>query len=386
MSIARVIFDQDHEIFRTSVRRFMTDSVAPQVERWREQGFVDREIYRRAGEQGYLLMWAEERYGGAGIRDFRYEQILIEENMQRGDVGFFMALHSRVVAPYIAALGSESLKTRLLPACVRGETILAIAMTEPGAGSDLAGMRTRAERRGDHWVLNGSKTYISNGQIADQIVVAARTAERKHGIGLFVLDARAAGFRRGRNLKKMGLKSQDTSELFFDDVQIPAGDVLGDPEKGFGYLAQFLAEERLIGACMYISHAQEAFDITLDFVKSRRAFGRPLGALQNTRFKMAEMRAQLDALQIFVDHCVLEHNAQRLSAATAAEAKLLASELEGRVMDECVQLHGGAGYMDEYRISRMYTDARISRIYAGTSEIMKEIISRDLGLDERKMS
>jgi alkylation response protein AidB-like acyl-CoA dehydrogenase len=387
MSIARVIFDQDHEIFRASVRRFMTDTVAPQVERWREQGFVDREMYRQAGERGYLLMWAEERYGGAGIRDFRYEQILIEENMQRGDVGFFMTLHSRVVAPYIAALGNEPLKARLLPACVRGEAILGIAMTEAGAGSDLAGMRTRAERRGDHWVLNGSKTYISNGQIADQFVVAARTvAERKHGIGLFVVDARAAGFRRGRNLKKMGLKAQDTSELFFDDVQIPAGDVLGDPEKGFGYLAQFLVEERLIGACMYISHAQEAFDITLDFVKSRRVFGRPLGALQNTRFKMAEMRAQLDALQIFVDHCVLEHNAGRLSAATAAAAKLLASELEGRVLDECVQLHGGAGYMDEYRISRMYTDARISRIYAGSSEIMKEIISRDLGLDERNLT
>jgi alkylation response protein AidB-like acyl-CoA dehydrogenase len=386
MPIARVIFDQDHEIFRASVRRFMTDAVAPQVERWREQGFVDREIYRLAGEQGYLLMWAEERYGGAGIRDFRYEQILIEENMQRGDVGFFMALHSRVVAPYIAALGSEALKARILPACVRGETILAIAMTEPGAGSDLAGMRTRAERRGDHWLLNGSKTFISNGQIADQFVVAARTADRKHGIGLFVVDARAAGFRRGRNLKKMGLKAQDTSELFFDDVQVPADDVLGDPEMGFGYLAKFLAEERLIGACMYISHAQEAFDITLEFVKNRRAFGRPLRALQNTRFKMAEMRAQLDAMQIFVDHCVLEHNAGRLSAATAAEAKLLASELEGRVMDECVQLHGGAGYMDEYRISRMYTDARISRIYAGSSEIMKEIISRDLGLDERKMA
>lgn len=211
MSIARVIFDQDHEIFRASVRRFMTDTVAPRVDRWREQGFVDRDIYRLAGEQGYLLMWAEERYGGAGIRDFRYEQILIEENMQRGDVGFFMALHSRVVAPYIAALGNESLKARILPACARGEAILAIAMTEPGAGSDLAGMRTRADRRGDHWVLNGSKTYISNGQIADHIVVAARTSERKHGIGLFVVDAGAAGFRRGRNLKKMGLKAQDTS-------------------------------------------------------------------------------------------------------------------------------------------------------------------------------
>jgi acyl-CoA dehydrogenase len=216
--------------------------------------------------------------------------------------------------------------------------------------------------------------------------VAARTVpERKHGIGLFLVDARTPGFKRGRNLNKMGLKSQDTSELFLDNVAVPATHVLGDPEKGFTYLAHFLAEERLIGACMYLSHAQEAFDITLEFIRGRRVFGRPLGAFQNSRFKMAEMRAQLDALQVFVDHCVTQLNEGRLTAAVAAEAKLLTSELEGRVMDECVQLHGGAGYMDEYRISRMYTDARVSRIYAGTSEIMKEIISRDLGLDERKM-
>jgi alkylation response protein AidB-like acyl-CoA dehydrogenase len=297
-----------------------------------------------------------------------------------------MTLHSRIVAPYIAAHGDASLQQRVLPGCVRGDTILGIAMTEPAAGSDLAGMRTRAERHGDHWLLNGSKTYISNGQIGDLYVVAARTVpDRKHGIGLFLVDARAEGFRRGRNLEKMGLKSQDTSELFFDNVRVPATDVLGDPERGFAYLAHFLAEERLIGSCMYISHAQEAFDITLDFIRERRVFGKPLGAFQNARFKMAEMRAQLDALQVFVDHCVMQHNAGRLSATVAAEAKLLTSELEGRVMDECVQLHGGAGYMEEYRISRMYTDARVSRIYAGTSEIMKEIISRDLGLDERKM-
>lgn len=331
-------------------------------------------------------MWADERYGGAGIRDFRYEQILIEENVRRGDIGFYINLHSRLVAPYIGALGTEEQKQRFLPRCVRGESILGIAMTEPGAGSDLAGMRTRAVEREDHWVLSGSKTYISNGQIGDVFVVAARTVpDRPHGLGLFLVEAGMEGFRRGRNLKKMGLKSQDTSELFFDDVNVPKINVLGDPTRGFHYLTQFLAEERLIGSCMYIAHAQEAFDITLEFVRDRRIFGRPLGAFQNTRFKLADMRAQLDAIQVFVDQCVMQHNAGRLSPTTAAEAKLLASELEGRVMDECVQLHGGAGYMDEYRISRMYTDARVSRIYAGSSEIMKEIISRNIGLDDRKM-
>jgi alkylation response protein AidB-like acyl-CoA dehydrogenase len=380
-------FEGEHEIFRESFRRFLLREVAPHSERWREQGQVDRTAFERAGREGYLLMWADARFGGAGITDFRYEQVLIEENQRHGDPGFYMTLHSRIVAPYVNALAAEPLKERVLPGCVRGETILGIAMTEPGAGSDLSGIRMRAQDHGDHWRLSGSKTYISNGQIGDLFVVAARTdPERRHGIGLFLVDALSDGFRRGRNLKKMGLKSQDTSELFFDEVRVPKGSVLGDPSRGFSYLAQFLVEERLIGACMYVSHAQVAFDLTLDFIRERRVFGRPLGALQNTRFKMAEMRAQLDALQIFVDHCVREHNAHRLSAEVAAEAKLLASELEGRVMDECVQLHGGAGYMDEYRISRMYTDARVSRIYAGSSEIMKEIIARSIGLDERKMT
>jgi acyl-CoA dehydrogenase len=269
---------------------------------------------------------------------------------------------------------------------VRGETILGIAMTEPDAGSDLAGMRMQAKDCGDHWLLNGAKTYISNGQIGDLFVVAARTVpDKRHGLGLFLVESGAQGFTRGRHLKKMGLKAQDTSELFFNQVRVPKADVLGDPTQGFYYLARFLAEERLIGSCSYLAHAQEAFEITLDFVRARRLFGRPLGAFQNTRFKMAQMRAQIDALQVFVDHCVTEHNAGRLTADVAAEAKLLASELEGRVMDECVQLHGGAGYMEEYRICRMYTDARVSRIFAGSSEIMLEIISRAIGLDDRKM-
>jgi long-chain-acyl-CoA dehydrogenase len=382
----RHLFDEEHEQFRESVRRFIQTFVAPNAQRWREQSRVDREAFLEAGRLGFLLMWADEKYGGAGVDDFRYEQILLEENVRYGEPGFFMTLHSRLVGPYIGKLGSEEQRARLLPKCVTGEHILAIAMTEPGAGSDLAGIRTHAEDKGDHWLLNGSKTYISNGQISDIVIVAARTVpDRRHGIGLFLVERGMEGFERGRNLKKMGLKAQDTSELFFNDVKVPKRNVLGDPTQGFIYLAQFLVEERLLGSVQNLAHAQTAWDLTLEYVRERRAFGKPVGAFQNTRFKLAEMRAQLDALQVFIDHCVLEHNAGRLDPETAAEAKWLTSELEGRVLDECVQLHGGAGYMDEYRISRMYTDARVSRIYAGSSEIMKEIISRGIGLDDRKL-
>lgn len=382
----RTIFDDDHEMFRDGARRWFQTEVDPHTERWREQGFVDPEWFRKAGEQGYLLMWADEQYGGAGIEDFRYEQILIEEVTRHGDIGFFLSLHSRLVAPYIGHLGTDEQKRHFLPGCVTGERILGIAMTEPGTGSDLAGIKTRAEDCGDHWLLNGSKTYISNGQIGNLFVVAARTVpDKRTGLGLFLVEADMQGFRRGQNLRKMGLKAQDTSELFFDDVQVPKSHVLGDPTQGFRYLTTYLAEERLLNSCWNIAHAQTAFDITLEFVKERKAFGRPIGTFQNSRFRMAEMRAQLDAIQVFIDHCVMEHNAGQLTAEVAAEAKLLSSELENRVVDECVQLHGGAGYMQEYRICRMFTDARVSRIYAGTSEIMKEIIGRSLGLDDREL-
>ena len=382
----RSIFEGEHEQFRESARRFFQSEIGPHGERWREQGYVDREAFTKAGEQGFLLIWADPKYGGAGIKDFRYEQVLIEENARHGEGGFFMTLHSRLVAPYIEGLGTEEQKARLLPKCVTGESILAVAMTEPGAGSDLAGMRTRAEDKGDHWLLNGSKTYISNGQISDVVIVAARTdPNHRHGLGLFIVERGMEGFKRGRNLKKMGLPAQDTSELFFTDVKVPKQNVLGEPGKGFYALSHFLVEERLITAAGSIAGAQVAFDITLDFIKQRKAFGQPIGTFQNSRFKMAEMRAHLDAVQCFVDQCVLLHNAGRLDAVGAAEAKLLTTELENRVIDECVQLHGGAGYMDEYPISRMYTGARISRILAGSNEIMKEIIGRSLDLDDRKL-
>ena len=382
----RLIFNEDHDMFRDSVRRFMQSEVEPHVEQWREDGICDPAAFLKAGEQGLLCMWADEKFGGLGIEDFRFEQVVIEETMRHGDIGLFLSLHSRLVGPYIGHLGSEELKARLLPACISGETILGIAMTEPAAGSDLAGMKSRAVRDGDHWVLNGSKTYISNGINGGAFVVAARTVPgQPHGIGLFVVEKDMEGFSRGRNLKKMGLKTQDTAELFFENVRIPLQNVLGDPEKGFYNLMHHLAEERLISAVQEVAHAQVAFDLTMDYILERKAFGRPIGAFQNSRFKMAEMRTSLDIAQTFVDQCVLLHNQSELSAELAAEAKLFVSELESEVMDNCVQLHGGAGYMSEYRISHMFTDARVSRIYAGSSEIMKEIIARSIGLDERKL-
>jgi len=382
----RLIFEPEHEQFRDSARRFFQEEVAPHGERWREQGFVDREIYQKAGAQGLLLTWAEEQYGGLALDDFRFEQIIIEENIAHGEIGFYINLHSALVAPYIAGLGTDEQKARWLPGCISGDKILAVAMTEPGAGSDLAGMRANAVDMGDHWLLNGSKTYISNGQLADLIIVAARTdPNSKHGLGLFVIEAGMPGFERGKRLKKMGLAAQDTSELFFNDVKVPKENVLGEATQGFRYLSRFLAGERLVAAIGSMAAAQIAFDITLEFVKERRAFGKPIGAFQNSRFVLAGLRAELDAAQTFIDQCTLLLNARTLEADDAAAAKLISSELEGRVVDACVQLHGGAGYMEEYRISRLYSDARISRIFAGTSEIMKEIIGRGLGLDERKI-
>lgn len=378
-------FEEEHEMFRESVHRFFVNEVAPHREAWHAQCQVDREIYLKAGAQGLLCMYVDPAYGGAGVEDFRYEQILIEENQRHGDPGFFIHLHSRLVAPYITTLGTEEQKQRFMPGCVRGETILGIAMTEAGAGSDLAGMKCRAEDRGDHFLLNGQKTYISNGIIGDLFVVAARTdPQSPRAIGLFLVERGMPGFERGRRLKKMGLESQDTAELYFENVRVPKANVLGDPTQGFYYLMRFLAEERLLGACSYVANAQAAFDITLDFIRERRMFGQTVADFQVNRFKMADMRTEIDISQVFVDSCVRQHNQGKLTADMAARAKLFTSEMEGRVMDECVQLHGGAGYMDEYPISRMYRNARISRIYAGTSEIMREIIARSIGLDPRK--
>jgi acyl-CoA dehydrogenase len=382
--INRRIFNHEHAMFRDSVRTWAAAELAPYSEQWRAEGMVPKSAWKKAGEQGYLCMWAGEAYGGGGMEDYRYDQILIEE-LLHVESGFFLALHNRVVGPYLNNLATDEQKARWLPGCVSGDTILSIAMTEPGTGSDLAGMKTRAENQGDHWLLNGAKTYISNGLISNLCVVAARTnPDSTHAVGLFVVEEGMPGFQRGRKLKKLGLHSQDTAELFFQDVKVPRANVLGEPTQGFRNLMLNLAEERLTSAVGNVTRAERAFEVTLAYITDRKAFGRPIGTFQNSRFKMADMRARIDACWALVDHCVMEHVERKLTGETAAAAKLYVSEVEGWVVDECLQLHGGAGYMDEYEICRLYADARISRIYAGTSEIMKEIIGRGLGLDERK--
>jgi acyl-CoA dehydrogenase len=372
-------FTEEQEMFRDAYRKFLAAEIVPNMERWREQGIVDREAFLKAVEQGFLMVWPDERYGGMGDNDFRFEQIIIEETAYARASDWYNSLHSRLVGPYLTRFGNEEQCARFMPRCVSGECILAIAMTEPDAGSDLAGMRSNAVDKGDYWELNGSKTYISNGINADLVIVAAKTDpdNNPHAMTLFLVERGMDGFERGRNLEKMGLKAQDTAELFFNNVKVPKENVLGEPHKGFYYLMEGLAEERLMGAAGYLAGAQLSWDLTADFVKERKAFGKPLAAFQNTQFKLADLRTRLDLTQVYVDQCVKSFNAGQLTAVDAAKAKLVTSELQVEVAGEGVQLHGGAGYMDEYPISRQYTDARISTIYAGSSEVMKIIISRD---------
>ena len=380
--IRRRIFEPEHEMFRDTVRKWAEAEVYPHSEQFRRDGMVSRQVWKSAGEQGFLAMYADEEYGGLGLDDFRMDMILTEELSAREN-GFYMPLYNRIVGPYLHKFGTDAQKARFMPGIVSGDTILAIAMTEPDTGSDLAAIRTRAEDGGDHWLLNGSKTFISNGFLAGLVLVAARTGDGRHDIGLFLVPTGTEGFTRGRKLEKIGMKSQDTAELHFDNVRLPKNAVLGEQTGGFAMMMHNLAEERLVGAVQFIAHAQRAFDITLDFVQERKAFGRPIGKFQNSRFAMATLKTKIDSCWAFVDHCASEHLDGNLSGEIAAQAKLLASEVEGEVVDTCVQLHGGAGFMEEYEIARMYCSARVSRIYAGSSEIMKEIIGRSLGLGER---
>ena len=381
----RTIFNEDHEMFRDAARAFLINEIGPYRDKWEEQEIVDREAFLKAGEQGLLCMWADEKYGGAGISDFRFEQILLEENAKHGDIGFFIFLHNRLVGPYIGELGTEEQKQRWLPGCVSGEKILAVAMTEAGAGSDISGIRTKAEDKGDHYLLNGSKTFISNGILADLVIVAAKTdPNSSHGISLFVVERGMEGFERGKNLKKMGMHSQDTAEMFFNNVKVPRENLLGEWNRGFYHLMHFLAEERLLSAVGALANAEAAYDVTLEYATDRKVFGQTVADFQVNRFKFADMRMEMDVCQAFIDQCVTIHNEGKLTAEDAAKAKLFATELEDRVTDQCVQLHGGNGYMDEYPVSRMYTAARVSRIYAGSSEIMREIIARSIGLDPRQ--
>jgi alkylation response protein AidB-like acyl-CoA dehydrogenase len=372
------LFTEEQNLFRDAYRRFLAEEVVPHMERFRDQGIVDREIFKKAGDHGFLMVWPDERYGGLGDYDIRWEQIIIEELAYARASDWFGSLHSRIVGPYLTRFGSPEQIDRWLPGCVSGDKILAIAMTEPDAGSNLAGMRATAIDRGDHWLLNGQKTYISNGINADIVIVAAKTDPEKnpHAMTLFVVEAGMPGFERGRNLRKLGLKAQDTAELFFNDVKVPKDNVLGEAHRGFYYLMEGLAEERLLGAMGYLAAAQLSWDLTAEFVREREVFGKKLAAMQNTQFTMAALRTELDITQCYVDQCALAFNNGTLSAEDAAAAKLKTSELQQRVADEGLQLHGGAGFMDEYPISRQCADAKIATIYAGSSEVMKMIIGR----------
>ena len=377
-------FTEEQTMFREAYRKFLESEVAPHMPRYRENGIVDREAFEKAGESGFLMIWPDESYGGLGDGDFRYEQIVIEELIRADCAEFYASLHSRLVGPYIAEYGTDEQKSKYLPDCVRGKSILAIAMTEPDTGSDLAGMRTIAIDKRDHYLLNGSKTYISNGINADLVIVAAKTDPENdpHHMSLMLVERGMEGFERGRNLEKMGLKAQDTAELFFTDVKVPKANLLGELGRGFYYLMERLSEERLITAVHSIASAHAAFEETRRYVSERKAFGHSIADFQNTQFSMAALSADLDCVQTYIDHCVGLQNNRQLDTVTASKAKLLATELEGKVVDLGVQLHGGAGYMNEYRICRMYTDARVSRIFAGSSEIMKLIISRHIFSDK----
>ncbi|MCW5851355.1 MAG: acyl-CoA dehydrogenase family protein, partial [Anaerolineae bacterium] len=373
----RLHFETEHDLFREAFREFLAREVVPHTEAWEKAGLVPKAVWRKAGRAGFLVTWADEEYGGAGARDFRYDQIVAEELAAANEGGLALGLHSTVVAPYLDHFGTPDQKRRYLTGAVSGDTILAIAMTEPAAGSDLAGMKTRAEPRDGAWVLNGAKTFISNGINADLVIVAAKTnPHNPRQIGLFLVEPGMMGFERGRKLEKLGHRAMDTAELFFTDVRVPAENVLGNPAEGFHYLMQLLADERLIEACTSIAMARAAYDMTLGYVKERTAFGQRIGSFQYNRFRLADMKTEIDIGQVFVDRCVMDHNAGRLSAEIAAEAKLYTTELLGRVADQCVQLHGGYGFMLEYPITRLFASARVHRIWAGSSEIMREIIGR----------
>ncbi len=371
----------DLVLFEDEVFKFFSRELAPHVEKWREQGKVDRWAWEKAGEAGLLCMSMPEEYGGAG-GTFAHEQIFCEQQVKAGVEGFGAGLHNCIVAPYILHYGTEEQKRRWLPRMAKGELIGAIAMTEPGTGSDLQAVKTTAIRRGNQYVVNGSKTFITNGQTANLIIVVAKTdpSEAAKGISLMVVETdEVEGFRRGRNLKKLGNKAQDTSELFFDEVKIPTENLLGPAEgQGFFQLMQQLPQERQQIAVIAIAVIEKALELTIAYVKERTAFGRPIFSFQNTQFKLAECKAKATMARVFVDHCTSLLLEKKLDPATASMAKMLLTDLENEIVDECLQLFGGYGYMDEYPISRMYADARVQRIYGGTNEIMKLLIARSL--------
>lgn len=373
----RDIFEEEHQLFRDNFRKFCQEEVAPFSEQWREDGIVSRDIWRKAGENGFLAPFVDEQYGGLGLRDFRYDMIMIEELAYIGETGFALSLHNDIIAPYIDSFGTEAQKQKYLPKVVSGECILAVAMTEPGTGSDLQAIQTKLEKDGDGFVLNGQKTFISNGILCDLAIVAAKT---ENGITLCLVEKGMEGFEKGRNLKKMGMKSQDTAELFFQNVKLGPEHILGEMDKGFICLMQKLVQERIVTAIGAVAGAQRALLLTFDYVKERKAFGKTISQFQNTRFKLAEMKTEITIAQTFIDALVSRHLKGKVTPDEACMAKYWTTDLLNKVVDEGVQLHGGYGYMEEYPICKAYTDARITRIFAGTNEIMKDVIARGMNL------
>ncbi|MEM7543519.1 MAG: acyl-CoA dehydrogenase family protein [Pseudomonadota bacterium] len=376
------IYAEEHHMFRDSFRAWVADRLAPRAAEFEKAGIVDREIFAEAGEHGYLGMAIDERFGGAGTKDFRFNAIIDEECAYAGlgGCGTGFGLHNDIVTPYFIEYCSEEQAERWLPGIAAGQLITAIAMTEPGTGSDLAAIATTAIKDGDEWVVNGSKTFITNGINSDLVVVVCRTrAEgRAKGLSLLVVERDMPGFERGRNLGKIGLNSSDTAELFFNDVRVPNANLLGEEGKAFEYLAFNLAQERLYVAVTGVAAAEAALEWTVDYVKQRNAFGKPIASFQNTKFVLAEISTEIEVTRPFVEQCIMELNEGKLSAAQAARAKLWGSELQNKVIDRCLQLFGGNGYTTDYPIGQAYVDARISPIYAGTNEIMKTIIAKDV--------
>ncbi len=383
-TVKRAIFEPEHKDYRESVRRFLAAEAVPHHEQWEREGTVPRELFAKAAEKGMLAMAVPEEFGGAGVADFRFNQIIVEEvgyaNVAGSGLG--ITLHNDICLPYFLEYCSPEQRDRWLPGIADGSLITALAMTEPGIGSDLASMGASARRDDGHYVVNGAKTFITNGINADLVITAVKTdpSERHRGISLVVIERGMEGFERGRNLDKLGMHAQDTAELFFNDVHVPVENLLGEEGKGFLYLVSNLAQERMSIAIAAVSAAQAALDITLDYVKERTAFGQSVGSFQASRFALAEMKTEIELATVYVDQAVMALNAGELAPEDAAMAKWWSSELQGRVVDRCLQLHGGYGYMLEYPIARAYADARITRIYGGTTEIMKEIVGRSMGL------
>jgi len=380
--VQRQLFDADHDAFRETARAFCDKEIVPHHDAWEEAGIVPRELWTAAGAAGLLGFMVPEQYGGGGSRDFRFNAVVIEEVTKARASGPGFSVHADIVSAYLLDYATDEQQARWLPKFCSGETIAAIAMTEPGAGSDLQGIQTTAIRDGDHYVLNGQKTFISNGILADLVIVVAKTdpSAGYEGISLLVVERGMPGFERGRNLDKIGLKAQDTAELFFDNVRVPVANLLGEEGKGFVCLMEKLPQERLTIAVVAAAACESMLESTLRYVKERKAFGRPIGSFQNSRFVLAELATETQIARVFVDRCIEELNAGTLTVSEAAMAKWWTTELQQKVADRCLQLHGGYGYMTEYPIAKAYLDTRIQTIYGGTTEIMKEIIGRTMGL------